>query len=132
MNYLIDTDILIYSLKGREEVIEQFKAHRNFPKSMSVITYGELMYGARKSKYVEKNMANVRRLAEVFPIIHITPAIMETFGDLKTNLEKTGTTIDDMDLLIGSTAIAHNFVVVTNNTKHFEKIAGLELENWSL
>lgn len=131
MNYLIDTDILVYSLKGRETVLANFKAHRNFPKAMSVITYGELIHGARKSTYVEKNLANVRRLIEIFPIINITPAIMETFGDLKTKLEKAGTIIDDMDLLIGSTALAHNLVLVTNNTKHFEKIEGLEIENWS-
>ena len=131
MNYLIDTDILIYSMKGREKVIKKFKENRNYPKSMSVITYGELIYGAKKSKYVEKNLAHVRRLLEVFPIIDITPVIMETFGEIKTKLQKAGTIIADMDLLIGSTALAHNLVLVTNNVNHFEKIEGLEIENWN-
>src|SRR6056297_1094802 len=132
MNYLIDTDILIYGIQERKKVTENLKAHRNYPKAMSVITYGELIYGAKKSLFTEKNMANVRRLVEIFPILNITPAIMETFGELKATLEKTGNPGDDMDLLIGSTALVHNLILVTNNTKHFQKIEGLELENWSV
>ena len=104
MNYLIDTDILIYSLKGNETVIRNFQLKKNNPKSISVISYGELVHGAKKSKYVEKNLANVKRLIEIFPVINITPSVMDTFGELKANLEKSGNIIDDMDLLIGSTA----------------------------
>ena len=126
MNYLIDTDILIYSLKGNQKVLENFKEKRNNPKSMSVITYGELIHGAKKSNYEEKNLANVRRLIEIFPVINITPAIMDTFGDIKAKLEKAGKIIDDMDLLIGSTALSHNQILVTNNVSHFERIEGLE------
>jgi len=73
----------------------------------------------------------VRRIAEIFPSIPITPAIMETLGELKTTLVKVGTILDDMDLLIESTALSNNLVLVTKNTKHFEKISGLEIENWS-
>lgn len=131
MSYLIDTDILIYSLNGKEEVIENFKIKRNIPKSMSVITYGELIHGAKKSKYEEKNLANIRRLVEIFPVINVTPAIMETFGDIKAKLEKSGKIIADMDLLIGSTALTHNLILVTNNISHFERIEGLEIENWT-
>ncbi len=131
MNYLIDTDIFIYSLKGKVEVLENFKKKRNNPKSMSVITYGELIHGAKKSKYEEKNFANVRRLIELFPVINITSAIMDTFGELKAKLEKSGKIIDDMDLLIGSTALTHNLILVTNNVSHFERIEGLEIENWT-
>lgn len=131
MNYLIDTDILIYSLKGKENVLENFKAHRDYPKSISVITYGELIYGARKSQYTEKNFASVKRLMEIFPIINIGPSIMDTFGVLKAKMENNGNIIDDMDLITGSTALAHNLILVTNNIKHFEKIEGLHMENWS-
>lgn len=72
MNYLIDTDIIIYSLKGKQTVITLFEERLNDPKSISVITYGELVYGARKSQREEKNMARVRRIAEIFPIIAST------------------------------------------------------------
>ncbi len=55
---------------------------------------------------------------------------MDTFGEFKANLELTGQSIDDMDLLIASTALTHNLILVTNNEKHFNRINGLEIENW--
>ena len=57
---------------------------------------------------------------------------METFGELKASLEKSGKIIDDMDLLIASTALTRNLVLVTNNEKHFNRINGLEIENWMI
>lgn len=130
MNYLIDTDIIIYSLKDYGKVNEKFNKYKNSPKSISVITYGELIYGARKSGHIEKNLAKVYRVSEIFPVIDITSAIMETFGELKASLGKSGMIIDDMDLLIASTALSRNLVLVTNNEKHFSRVSGLEIENW--
>ena len=89
-----------------------------------------MVYGARKSEYIEKNLAKVYRIAEIFPVIDISSSIMDTFGELKASLEKSGKIIDDMDLLIASTALSRNLVLVTNNIKHFDRISGLELENW--
>ena len=131
MNYLIDTDIIIYSLKDNKTVNNNFKNNRAHPKSLSVITYGELIYGARKSKNIEKNLARVHRISELFPIIDLSPSIMDTFGELKVILESSGITLEDMDLLIASTALAHNLILVTNNEKHFSRINGLEIENWT-
>ena len=132
MNYLIDTDIIIYSLKNYGVVNENFNKYRNSPKSISVVTYGELVYGARKSEYIEKNLAKVYRIAEIFPVIDISSSIMDIFGELKASLEKSGEIIDDMDLLIASTALSRNLVLVTNNIKHFDRISGLEMENWMI
>jgi tRNA(fMet)-specific endonuclease VapC len=132
MSYLIDTDILIYSINGNAEVNRRFAEKRNDPKSISVITYGELFFGAKKSGRPEKNLARVRRIAELFPIIEITPAIMETYGEYKAILSGAGTLIDDMDLLIAATAISHNLILVTNNSRHFSRVEGLEIENWSI
>ncbi len=132
MNYLIDTDIIIYSLKNYDPVNDNFKKYKNSPKSISVITYGELIYGARKSQYIEKNLAKVYRVSEIFPTLNVSPSVMEIFGELKASLEKSGKIIDDMDLLIASTALTHNLVLVTNNEKHFNRINGLEIENWMI
>src|SRR5690606_21231122 len=101
-------------------------------KAISIISYGELFYGARKSRHVEKNLAKVRRVAELFPMLEVSKAVMETFAELKATLEKSGTPIADMDLLIGSTALTHNLVLVTNNEKHYRRIIGLEIENWAI
>ena len=131
MSYLIDTDIIIYSLKGNTVVQNRFSLNENIPKAISVITYGELLFGAKKSKNVEKNLAVIYRIKELFPIIGIDKAVMETFSAVKVNIQKIGTSIDDMDLLIASTAMTMNYTLVTNNEKHFSKIKGLKIENWS-
>ncbi|HON77557.1 MAG TPA: PIN domain-containing protein, partial [Spirochaetota bacterium] len=105
--------------------------NENIPKSISVITYGELLFGAKKSQNYEKNLAIVYRIKELFPIIDIDKAIIETFSELKANLQKTGSPIDDFDILIASTALTSNSTLVTNNEKHFNRIKGLKIENWS-
>jgi len=130
MAYLINTDIIIYSLKGHERVKEWMYENQNIPKYISVITYGELTYGARKSKHPEKNIATVNRIGELFPIIEINQGIIEIFGEIKAKLEKLGKRIDDMDLLIASTAIYMNMTLVTNNKNHFSRVPDLVLENW--
>lgn len=130
MSYLIDTDIIIYSLKEHKEINLQFKEKLHIPKSISVVTYGELIYGAKKSKHVEKNLAVAYRISELFPIINIDRSIMVIFGEIKSKLEKMGSRIEDMDLFIAATALSYNLTLVTNNTKHFENIDDLRIENW--
>lgn len=129
--YLLDTDTMIYFLKGREPVVENFRAHANTPKALSVITYGELVYGCRKSERANENLAKVRRLAELYPIIDVTRAVMDSFGEIKASLSSGGVTVDDFDLLIGCTALTLDYAVVSNNTRHYEKIPGLRVVNWS-
>jgi tRNA(fMet)-specific endonuclease VapC len=131
MFYLIDTDIIIYSIKGNAVVQQNFVLNEKIPKSISVITYGELLFGARKSKFVEKNLAVVYRIRELFPILNIDTAVIETFSELKSHGQKIGSIVDDMDLLIASTALTLNLTLVTNNAKHYHKINGLKIENWS-
>jgi tRNA(fMet)-specific endonuclease VapC len=130
MAYLIDTDILIYSLKNDENVKQKFRENQNIPKSISVITYGELVFGARKSRHIEKNLAVTYRIAELFPVIDIDRSIMAVFGEIKSSLEMRGSIIEDMDILIAATALSHNLILVTNNVKHFKKIKDLRTENW--
>lgn len=131
MAYLIDTDIIIYSIKGNKKVHANFRENTSLPKVISVITYGELLYGAKKSQQAEKNLALIHRVAELFPIVDITRSIIETFSDLKSNLERDGSVIPDLDLLLAATALSLNYSLVTNNIKHFECIKGLKLENWA-
>ena len=74
--YLIDSDIIIYSLKNHPVVRQRFEENFAIPKAISVISYGELYYGAKKSKQKEKNLAVVRRISELFPIINTTKGRM--------------------------------------------------------
>lgn len=129
--YLLDTDIIIYSLKGNQVVVDNIRIHADSPKAISVITYGELIYGAEKSQQAAGNLAKVYRLREIFPVIDLGCAIMNTFGRLKAELSQSGKTIDDFDLLIAATAMTMGYCVVSNNEKHFAKIPDLQHENWT-
>ncbi len=129
--YLLDTDILIYGLNKIPKVIDNYRAKSEAPKSISVVSYGELVYGAKKSANPTKNLAVVRRIAEIFPVIEISRAVMDVFGELKAELGSKGKTVDDFDLVIAATAISYNYCLVTNNEKHFKMIPGLNIENWS-
>ena len=129
--FLLDTDTLIFLLRGRPEVFRNVEAHGQDPKAISVISYGELLHGAAKSQRPEANSARVRRLAEALPVMDVTPAIMETFAAVKADLERRGRAIDDFDLIIAATAMSINYRLVTNNERHFQHIAGLRLENWT-
>ena len=131
MAYLIDTDIIIYSVKGNSLVRQNLLKNEAIPKAISVITYGELLFGAKKSGNPEKNLAVVYRIRELFPIIDMDKAIMETFAGLKVSLQAAGSAIPDMDLLIASTALTMNRTLVTNNDSHLGRIKGLNIENWS-
>lgn len=129
--YLIDTDIFVYSLKGEPQVLEHFRRTASAPKALSVVSYGELLYGALKSRRRQENLARVRRLGELFPVIEVTGSIMETFASLKADLDARGKPLDDFDLVIAATAMALGYRLVSNNERHFRRVAGLHLENWT-
>ena len=129
--YLIDTDILIYSLKNQPQVKENFQKHALKPKAISVVSYGELYFGAVKSKYSENNLAAVRRISELFPLIDVTRSVMETFAEIKATLQKSGNPLPDLDLIIAATALSVNYTLVTNNERHFRKVADLKIANWT-
>jgi tRNA(fMet)-specific endonuclease VapC len=130
MPYLIDTDIIINSIKGNTIVNQYIAKHAAIQKAISIITFGELLYGAKKSRQKDKNASVIYRLAEIFPIVGITRSTIETFTDIKLVLDRKGEGIEDFDLLIAATALSLNYTLVTNNTKHYKRIEGLQIENW--
>lgn len=129
--YLLDTDTIIYSLKGNDAVQKNLRNHIHDPLKMSVITLMELYYGAHKSVRVASNLAKVKRLETEFDVIPTGSESAEVFGMLKSGLEKSGTRLDDFDLIIAACAMVHNLTLVTNNVAHFKRIEGLKLTNWS-
>ncbi len=130
MPYLIDTDILIHSIKGNAIVNQNIARYAAIPKAISIITFGELLYGAKKSQQRDKNTSVVYRIAEIFPVVGITRSTIEAFTEIKLALDKKGEGIEDFDLLIAATALSLNYTLVTNNLKHFKRIGGLRIENW--
>ena len=129
--FLLDTDTIIYSLKGNQTVIQNLSNHQYDPLRISVISLMELYYGAYKSQKISANLAKVRRIEKAFDTIPADFFITETFGMIKSSLESQGNPLDDFDLIIAATALAHNLILVTNNEKHFRRVEGIKLENWS-
>lgn len=129
--YLLDTDITIYCLKGNEMVRQNLRSHINDPIQISSVTLMELYYGAFKSQKVESNLAKVRKIENSLEIIPVNQDQVEIFGMLKVKLESAGTPLDDFDLILAATALSHNLILVTNNERHFSRIEGLKIENWS-
>ena len=91
----------------------------------------ELYYGAYKSQKVQKNLNSIKTLEDRLLRIDSNREICKTFGQLKSELEKGGNIIDDADLFIACSALTANLVLVTNNERHFSRIKGLKIENWS-
>ena len=129
--YLLDTDTIIYTLKGHPAIKKNLEKHFNDPIKLSVITLMELYYGAYKSQKVSSNLARIKALESSLAIIPLGKEIVELFGMHKAKLEKAGTPLDDFDLIIASTALVHNLVLVSNNVKHFRKVQGLKITNWT-
>lgn len=130
--YLLDTDTIIFSLKGHETIKKNLQKHFEDPMKICVITLMELYFGAYKSEKVTGNIAKIRTIENSFEIISAGKESAEIFGMLKASLEKSGTPLDDFDLIIASCALSHNLIMVTNNIKHFSRFEGLRLTNWTV
>lgn len=99
---------------------------------ISIVTLMELCYGAYKSQKVTANLSKIRELEQSFEIIPLNMESVVLFGRIKAQLETNGIRIDDLDLMIASCAVAHNLILVTNNTKHFKRVEGIRLDNWAI
>ena len=127
--YLLDTNICIYLLKDRYNIAERLSSLDGVRVCISEITLAELYYGASKSKRKEEQIRDVHIIADMFEVIPISDSL-ELYGDNRFLLEKQGMRIDDFDLLIGTTAVANNLTIVTDNVKHLARIPNAQIENW--
>ncbi len=128
--YLLDTNICIFYIRGRYNLktrIEEIGFSNCF---ISEITLAELKYGAEYSEDPQRNNVVIKDFQKEFQIIPIFGAI-DTYSKEKARLRKLGTLIDDFDLLIGSTAVSNNLIMVTNNISHLERIQGITIEDWT-
>lgn len=129
MNYLLDTNICIYYFKGQYKLKEKIEkiGFQNF--AISEITLAELIYGAEKSQRKEQNLKVVEDFADKITIIPILTSI-RIYGKEKARLKTKGTIISDLDLFIGATSIVNDMILVTRNTREFECLKDIKLENW--
>jgi len=131
--YVLDTNICVHFLKNEHQIPQQIAAVGFVNCYLSELTMAELLFGVANSTppWQAANRQAVEELRLTFAerILLIGPSL-EHYAQQKAHLRKKGRPVDDMDLLIGVTALAHGFTLVTRNTRHFADIDGLSLQNW--
>lgn len=133
MRYMLDTNICIYALKNKPaEVIENLKKHRPEEICISAVTYAELAHGAYKSQAVERNRIALAILLANIEILDFDVNAAQMYGRIRADLEKEGTPIGTLDMMIAAHAQSLDYVVVTNNTKEFARVKNLRIENWAI
>jgi len=132
LKYLLDTNICIYIAKQKPlHIFTKFEELVIGEACMSTVTYGELFYGAQKSRHPQKNLTLLRELISLIPPLLIPIEAGKYYGQVRAKLEQKGTPIGNNDLWIAAHALSLNVILVTNNLKEFERIPHLNLENWA-
>ena len=132
MRYLLDTNICIYIQRRRPPSVRSRLA-RQAPGSvgLSLITWGELLYGASRSQQAAATRKNLAAFAELIPVLLLPEETAEHYGDIRAALYAAGTPIGANDLWIAAHARAANLTLVTNNTRELERVDGLKIDNWA-
>lgn len=129
MKYLLDTNICIHFLRGQFNLIEKFRQVDLDDCTISEITLAELVFGAENSPHPQKNHKVIERFSEQVKILPIFNAI-PIYAKEKVRLRAKGLIVSDFDLLIGSTSIANELIMVTENVREFQRMSGIKIENW--
>jgi tRNA(fMet)-specific endonuclease VapC len=128
--YLLDSNICIFYIRGKYALNEKLKSVGGFDNCyISEITLAELKYGAEYSGRKEENIQLINELIKEINILPVFDSF-DIYAAEKARLRRLGTLVDDFDLLIASTAICNNLILVTDNVKHFERINSIKIENW--
>lgn len=129
--YLLDTNICAYFLNGKFNLATKIDEVGIRNCVVSEITIAELKYGVEKSSLKEKNRKTLELFQAQFDIVPIFPAL-DIYAEEKARLKTKGKILDDFDLLIGSTAIFNNLILVTKNVSDFNRLENIEMEDWTI
>lgn len=130
LRYMLDTDICIYVIKNRpSQMRDAFNEHRGHL-CMSSVSLAELLYGAEKSAKPEHNLNIIESFTARLVVLPFEEKAAAHYGHIRSGLERKGTPIGPYDLMIAGHARCEGLILVTNNTKEFERVEGLRMENW--
>lgn len=130
--YLLDTNICIYIRQRKpEEVLRRFRRLRPGEAALSVITYGELLYGAMKSAQRAVALERLHELVNLLPALSLPEKAAEAYGTIRAELETKGELIGNNDLWIAAHAVTARLTLVTNNESEFRRVRGLKIQNWT-
>ncbi len=134
MKYLLDTNICIYAMnRSSVQVLRKFSEYGAEALCINALIASELAYGVERSATAlrEQNRTRLTQFLQVMPILPYEADAIWPFAKERQRLKMLGTPIGDIDMLIASHALAQGLTLVTNNTREFERIDGLKLENWA-
>ena len=134
MRYLLDTNIVSYYLRRASAALETklSEALKHHNAAISVITRAELRYGQAGMTAEDRRRGLIDSFFLRLPSLEWSIQAADIYGTLKDKLKRQGTPIGDMDTLIAAHALAEKLILVTHNTKHFDKVPGLKLEDWTV
>lgn len=132
MKYMLDTNMCIYIIKKHPpKVLKKFQTLELGDVCISSITLAELMYGVHKSHHQQKNKIALEWFSAPLDIAPFDGDTADHYGKIRAYLEKKGTPIGSLDMMIAAHALSLNLILVTNNTKEFSRIPELQLEDWT-
>lgn len=133
VGYLLDTNICIYVIRKKPEaVLRHFDRIGPGEAAISVITYGELLYGAMKSERRQASLDTLREFVNLVPALPMPERAAEAYGFIRSDVESKGETIGANDLWIAAHAMESGFILVTNNEREFRRVRGLKVQNWAV
>jgi tRNA(fMet)-specific endonuclease VapC len=130
--YLLDANIIIYIRQKRPEaVLRRFAQLRPGEAAISVIAYGELIYGALRTSHPPLAMEHLHDLIRELRPLPLPEKAGQAYGDIRAELANRGAIIGNNDLWIAAHALASDLTLVTNNEKEFRRVRGLKVQNWA-
>lgn len=130
LRYMLDTNICIYTIKNRPAYIrDSFNLHHG-RLCISTVTLSELIYGAENSQAPTRNLSDIEGMAARLDVLPFDNAAASHSGQIRAELKKKGTPIGAYDVLIAGHARSLGLVLVTNNTREFNRVDGLRIEDW--
>ncbi len=131
MTYMLDTNICIYAIKNKPEtVLRRMKKEMDSGLCISSVTLAELEYGVRHSLQPAKNEQALLRFLLILTVLPFDAAAASEYGRIREDLQKKGTPIGPLDMLIAAHARAEDLILVTNNVREFIRVPDLKIENW--
>lgn len=131
MKFLIDTNICIYIMNNHPPEVVQKCRHAGVGNiGISSITVSELQYGVHKSKHIKENTRRLEEFLCPFEILFYGENESKYYGEIRNQLERQGSIIGPLDLLIAAHALSNKLTLITNNEKEFHRIKSLKVQNW--
>jgi len=129
--YMLDTNVCIDVIRKRaRSLVERIRTHAVDDIALSAITLSELQHGVSKSENPEQNRVALLEFLVPFTVLSYEDTAARAYGEIRAHLEKQGTPIGPMDMLIAAHARSHGLTLITNNEQEFRRVPGLAIENW--